>query len=50
MTNPAGAAIVDAIVPIRQVVQPGADAARGYLVIAPGAAAHPGKPAQLQAE
>jgi hypothetical protein len=31
-------------------VQRDAEAVRRYLVIAPGAAAHPGKPVQLQAE
>jgi YVTN family beta-propeller protein len=46
MTNPAGAAIVNAVGPIRQVVQPGADAPRRYLVIAPDA---PGSaPVQVQ--
>ena len=47
MTNPAGAAIVNAIGQIRQVVSPG-DAALGdkrrYLVIAPS---KDGKPAEL---
>src|SRR5271156_3099032 len=38
MTNPAGAAIVNAVGPIRQVVQSGADAPRRYLVVAPRAA------------
>lgn len=45
-TNAAGSAIVNAIGPIRQIVQGGADAARRYLVIAPAAA---GKPVQIQA-
>jgi YVTN family beta-propeller protein len=35
MTNPAGAAVVNAVGPIRQVVQGGADAPRRYLVVAP---------------
>ncbi|WP_158816778.1 YncE family protein [Methylocapsa sp. S129] len=48
MTNPAGSAIVNAIGPIRQIVQGGADAPRRYLVIAPGGAAGPGKPLQVQ--
>jgi YVTN family beta-propeller protein len=48
MTNPAGSAIVNAVGPIRQVVQGGADAPRRYLVIAPGGAAEPGKPVQIQ--
>lgn len=37
MTNPAGAAIVNAVGPIRQVVQGEADAPRRYLVVAPAA-------------
>ena len=49
MTNPAGSAIVNAVGPIRQVVQGAADAPRRYLVIAPGTAAELGKPIQLQA-
>jgi YVTN family beta-propeller protein len=48
MTNPAGAAIVNAIGPIRQVVQGGVDQPRRYLVIAPGTAMAPGLPAQIQ--
>ena len=36
MTNPAGSAIVNAIGPIRQIVQNSATAERRYLVIAPG--------------
>jgi len=52
MTNPAGSAIVNAIGPIRQIVQPGAgtgaDASRRYLVIAPQVAGQPGKPVQVQ--
>jgi hypothetical protein len=50
MTNPAGSAIVNAIGPIRQVVQGEADAPRRYLVIAPGPATQPGKPVQVQVE
>ena len=49
MTNPAGGAIVDAIGPIRQIVQPGGDAARRWLAIAPVVDGQPGKPVQLQA-
>ena len=49
MTNPAGSAIVNAIGPIRQVVQGGPDAPRRYLVIAPGSTAVLGKPVQIQA-
>ena len=48
MTNPAGAAIVNAIGPIRQVVQADAGAARRYLVIAPGMAGAPGAAAPVQ--
>ena len=36
MTNPAGSAIVNAVGPIRQIVQNSAAAERRYLVIAPG--------------
>ena len=48
MTNPAGAAIVNAIGPIRQVVQTDAGSARRWLVIAPGTAAAPGAVVQMQ--
>ena len=48
MTNPAGAAIVNAIGPIRQVVQTDAGTARRWLVIAPGTAAAPGAAVQVQ--
>ena len=48
MTNPAGAAIVNTVGPIRQIVQREADARRRYLVIAPGSTAQIGKPVQLQ--
>ena len=50
MTNPAGSAIVDAIGPIRQVVQADAAAqgARRYLVIAPQQDGKPGTPVQAQ--
>jgi YVTN family beta-propeller protein len=47
-TNPAGSAIVNAVGPIRQLVQSEAPAARRYLVIAAGSAAEPGKPVQVQ--
>jgi YVTN family beta-propeller protein len=50
MTNPAGSAIVNAVGPIRQIVRPGADAPRRYLVIVSGSAAEPGQPVQIQAE
>jgi YVTN family beta-propeller protein len=48
MTNPAGAAIVNAVGPIRQLVRGETTAARRYLAIAAGSAAAPGKPVQIQ--
>jgi YVTN family beta-propeller protein len=48
MTNPAGAAIVNAIGPIRQIVEVKASTMRRYLVIASGSAAHPGAIIQVQ--
>ena len=50
MTNPAGAAIVNAIGPIRQVVRGEDKSGRRYLVIAPGTAEQHGAPVQVQAE
>ena len=50
MANPAGAAVVNAVGPIRQVVRGEADAPRRYLVIAPGMPTQPGKPVQIQAQ
>jgi YVTN family beta-propeller protein len=50
MTNPAGAAIVNAIGPIRQVVRGEDKMQRRYLVIAPGTADQHGAPVQVQAE
>ena len=50
MTNPAGAAIVNAIGPIRQVVQAGTDAPRRYLVIVAGSATQLGAAVQVQVE
>jgi hypothetical protein len=50
MTNPAGSAIVNAVGPIRQIVQSNAKAERRYLVIAPGTADKPGKPVQVQVQ
>jgi hypothetical protein len=47
-TNPAGAAIVNTIGPILQIVQGGADASRRYLVIASGSSTNPGSPVQIQ--
>jgi YVTN family beta-propeller protein len=48
MTNPAGSAIVNAIGPIRQVVQSSSDASRRYLVIAAVVDGKPGQPVQAQ--
>ncbi|MDR3535725.1 MAG: beta-propeller fold lactonase family protein [Acetobacteraceae bacterium] len=48
MTNPAGAAIVNAVGPIRQIVQGADHAPRRYLVIAPNAGGKPGAPVQVQ--
>jgi len=48
MTNPAGAAIVNAVGPIRQVVQSSEPAPRRYLIIAAGTAATIGAPVQVQ--
>jgi YVTN family beta-propeller protein len=47
-TNPAGSAIVNATGPIRQLVQPEADAPHRYLVIAPGTAETMQPPVQVQ--
>src|SRR5260370_42180009 len=49
MTNPAGAAIVNTIGPIRQVIQADVNAPKRYLVIAPGTPAQPGQPVKVQA-
>src|SRR5262249_50796586 len=49
MTNPAGSAIVNAVGPIRQIVQSETNGARRYLVIAEGTAARPGAIVQRQA-
>ena len=48
MTNPAGAAIVNAAGPIRQIVQSDTSNARRYLVIAEGKPDRPGKIVQRQ--
>jgi len=48
MTNPAGSAIVNAVGPIRQIVQSSAAAERRYLVIAPGEPAKFGDAVQVQ--
>ena len=47
-TNPAGSAIVNAIGPIRQIVQGEADTPRRYLVILTGSTTALGKPVQIQ--
>jgi len=47
-TNPAGAAVVGAVGPIRQVVAPEVPSPRRYLVIAPVRDGEPGAPVQLQ--
>jgi YVTN family beta-propeller protein len=49
MTNPAGAAIVNAVGPIRQLVRGEGDTPRRYLVIVPGATTGAAKPVQPQA-
>jgi len=49
MTNPAGSAIVNAIGPIRQLVEAGDAGQRQYLVIVPGTIDQPGAPVQVQA-
>jgi YVTN family beta-propeller protein len=48
MTNPAGAAIVNAIGPIRQLVRDNVAPVRRYLVIATGSAEAPGPVVQVQ--
>jgi YVTN family beta-propeller protein len=50
VTNPAGAQIVNAIGPIRQVVQGASDSPRRYLVILKGPVTNPGNPVQVQAD
>jgi len=50
MTNPAGAAVVNAIGPIRQLVRGENQNPRRYLVIVAGTAANRGAIAQLQTE
>jgi hypothetical protein len=47
-TNPAGAAIVNAIGPIRQLVQPDVQEQRRYFVVAAGTPALPGAVVQTQ--
>jgi hypothetical protein len=48
MTNPAGSAIVNAVGPIRQIVQGEDQTPKRYLVIAPGKADSLGAPVQVQ--
>jgi hypothetical protein len=50
MTNPAGSAIVNAIGPIRQIVQSKDQAPRRYLAIVPGIAGENALPVQVQVE
>jgi YVTN family beta-propeller protein len=50
MTNPAGAAIVNAVGPIRQLVQGGTDTPRRYLVIVEGTTTATGKAVQVQTD
>jgi YVTN family beta-propeller protein len=50
MTNPAGAAIVNTIGPIRQLVRGEANNPRRYLVILPGTPDNHGAPIQVQSE
>jgi hypothetical protein len=47
-TNPAGAAIVNALGPIRQIVQRERRVQRRYLVVVPGTADEHGAPVQIQ--
>jgi len=50
MTNPAGSAIVNAVGPIRQIVQSTDELQRRYLVIVTGAVGKLGAPVQVQTE
>ena len=50
VTNPAGAAIVNTIGPIRQVTQSTGTTPKRYLVIAAGTPAQLGEPVQVQAQ
>jgi YVTN family beta-propeller protein len=49
-TNPQGAAIVNAVGPIRQIVETTDSSGRRYLVISPGTIDRFGEPVQLQAD
>jgi YVTN family beta-propeller protein len=50
MTNAAGAAIVNTIGPIRQVIQGDVNAPKRYLAIAPGTPEQPGEAVQVQTQ
>ena len=50
MTNPAGAAVVNTIGPIRQVTQSTGATPKRYLVIVAGTPAQLGEPVQVQAQ
>jgi YVTN family beta-propeller protein len=50
MANPAGAAVVNAVGPIRQSVQGAEEMPRRYLVIVPGTPDNHGAPVQVQSE
>jgi hypothetical protein len=50
MTNPAGAAIVNAIGPIRQLVRGEEKTPRRYLVIVPGTPENHGTAVQVQSD
>ncbi|MBR0810870.1 YncE family protein [Bradyrhizobium diazoefficiens] len=50
MTNPAGSAIVNAVGPIRQIVDQSAASGKRYLVIASGDAAEPGGAVQIETQ
>jgi len=50
ISNPSGCAIVNAVGPIRQVVQGRGPAERRYLVIAEGTASRPGPVVQVETE
>jgi len=50
MTNPAGSAIVNAIGPIRQIVESKDQVPRRYLAIFPGTAGENALPVQVQVE
>jgi hypothetical protein len=48
MSNPAGAAIVNTVGPIRQVIQGGGNEPQRFLVIVSGTPAQLGQPVQVQ--